>query len=298
MKKLLIAMLSLLAVLAGCGNSDNSDSSSGDTMTYEAANGTVEYKANPRVYADYNVGEWLYLDADLVGADMTYPADSWADVAKERNVENISEDMEAIANLQPDLIYTIHEDFVDQYETIAPTIYIPFGTYNPEELVLEIGKILGKDDEAQEWQDSFNQGIEDLKKEIDNPDLTISIVDAWRGEPTMYGANYGRGGYILYNKLGLKGPEQAETDYIRKDDSYVRVDSESILNYIGDVLFIVDNGEGSLEAVEDLPTYEDFKAVQEGNVVVIDDNVFSDSDPYSLNNQLTALQEIYASDEL
>ncbi|MFV0247082.1 MAG: ABC transporter substrate-binding protein [Mycoplasmatales bacterium] len=295
MKKIISLLLISTIILTGCGTNNNN---SNKTMSYEAPSGTVSYKENPKVYADYNVGEWLYVDANLVGADMTWPADSWTDVAKERNIPSISEDMEAIAALQPDLIYTIHEDFVDQYSAIAPTIYIPYGTYGPEELVVEFGKIVGNEKKANNYVKDLNKQIKELSNLIDNKDLTISIVDAWSGTPTMYGANFGRGGYILYNKLGLKGTDKAEQDYIRKENSYMQVDAESMIDYVGDVLFIVDNGQGSLEAVKNLPTYNQLKAVKEGNVFVIDQNVFSDSDPYSMLNQVKALKEIYSNEDL
>lgn len=298
MKKILSTLLIFGLVLSGC-SSTGSEESSSDMMSYETPTmGTVEYKANPKVYADYDIGEWLYVDADLVGADMTWPAESWTSVAEERGVPNVSEDMEAIAALQPDLIYTIHEDFVDQYSAIAPTIYIPYGTFGPEELVVEFGKIIGNEDKANQYVEDFNSGVEELAKLIDKPDLTVSIVDAWSGTPTMYGANFGRGGYILYNKLGLKGTEAAETDYIHEESSYAEVDAETMIQYTGDVLFIIDNGAGSAETVEELATYNELPAVKEGNVFVIDSDIFEYSDPYSMMNQLDALKEIYASEDL
>lgn len=298
MKKILSILFITTLILSGCNQTVDADAE-GDMMSYEQPDGTVvEYQANPKIYADYDIGEWLYVDADLVGADMTWPAESWTSVAEERGVPNVSADMEAIAALQPDLIYTIHQDFVDQYSSIAPTIYIPYGTYGPEELVVEFGKITGNEDKAKQYVADFNQGVKELDKLVDNKDLTVSIVDAWSGTPTMYGANFGRGGYILYDKLGLQGTAAAEADYIREADSYAEVDAESMIQYTGDVLFIIDNHNGSLEAVQELPTYEQLPAVQNGNVFVIDNDIFAYSDPYSMINQLDALKEIYASEDL
>lgn len=297
MKKFISSIAIFLLVLTGCTQSGTEDTEQ-NMMSYETVKGTIEYPENPTIYADYNVGEWLYLDADIIGADMTYPVKSWSDIADEQGVANISEDMEQIAALKPDLIYTIHEDFYDQYSTIAPTIYIPYGTYSPEELLVEFGKIIGKEDVANEWVNNFETSLDELATEIDNPELTVSIVDAWSGTPTMYGANFGRGGYILYDKLGLKGTEKAEEDYIRNENSYMEVDAESMLQYVGDVLFIVDNGQGSLEAVQSLATYQDLEAVKEGHVYVINNDIFGYSDPYSLDNQVEALKEIYETEEI
>lgn len=293
MKKIIFIITTVLILLTGC----SSDTASTGTLTYTTDNGNITYPENPVIYSDYYVGELLYLDANLVGADMTYPAESWSTVATERGVENISGDMEAIAGLAPDLIITIHEDFYEQYSVIAPTIYIPYGTYNPEDLVVELGKIIGAEDKANEWVSEFNDNIESLKAEIDNPEATISIVDNWGDATYMYGANYGRGGYILYTKLGLKGNDLAESEYIRKADSYLTVDAESIVNYVGDIMFIAD-GDGSVENIESLPTYSTLKPVEDGNVILLDKNTFLYDDPYSLNAQVEALKEVYESKDL
>lgn len=295
MKKLLSMLTVLGLILAGCGSGDSEATTSGETMTYEAENGTIEYPSNPTIYADYYVGQLLYIGADVIGADMTYPAESWAATAEEKGVENISEDMEAITVLAPDLIITMHEDFVEQYEAIAPTIYIPYDAYGPEDLVVELGKITGNEDAANKWVEEFNNSIDDVATEIDHPEYTVGIFDAWGDGMYMYGANFGRGGYLLYQKLGLEGTEQAETDYVHETESYVTVDAESILNYAGDVTFVTDSGQ---ETFDNLPTHDDLESVQNDRVFYIDYDTFLYDDPYSLNNQLEALKEIYASDEL
>ncbi len=295
MKKILLSIFALMLILTGCAN-DTSQSSE-ETMSYETDNGAIEYPSNPTIYADYYVGQLLYLGADLVGADMTYPAETWANVAEEQGVENVSGDMEAVAALTPELIITMNADYYDQYSAIAPTILIPYGQYDQEEIVVEMGKIIGKEDEANTWVEEFNQGVDEVKELIDHPEYTLGIAEGWGGTSYMYGANYARGGYILYTKLGLKGTEAAETDYVREDDSYLAVDAENITQYAGDVLFIMNSPE-SLEAIQSLPTYDELDAVKNDRVVEIDYDTFLYDDPYSLNAQIDALKEIYGSEEL
>lgn len=293
MKKIILALVVFGFALSGCSSTTNSS----DTLTYSTEKGDISYSASPVIYTDYYVGELLYLDANVVGADMTYPAESWSTVAQERGVENISGDMEAIAALTPDLIITIHEDYYDQYSAIAPTIYIPYGTYDPEELVVELGKIVGAEDKANQWVEEFNASIDSIKELINYPDAAISIVDNWGDATYMYGENYGRGGYILYNKLGLHGNDLAESEYIRLPESYLTVDAESIVNYVGDVMFIADSGE-SVKNIEALPTYDTLEPVQNDKVVLLDNDIFLYNDPYSLDNQVEALKGIYESEEL
>ncbi len=296
MKKLLSIITAFTLILVGCGQTSE-ESTTGSMMSYETEMGTIEYVENPTIYADYYVGQLLYLGGDVIGADMTYPAETWTSVAEEKGVTNISGDMEAVAALAPELIVTMNTDFYEQYSAIAPTILIPYGTYNQEDIVIELGKVLGAEEEANAWVEEFNAGIETLSALIDDPSKTIGIVDSWGGAMYMYGANFGRGGYVLYEKLGLQGTEAAESEYVRDANSYLTVDAESLTNYAGDVLFICAPEEGVSE-VQSLPTYEDLDAVQNDQVIVLDYDTFLYDDPYSLNAQIEALEEIYGSEEL
>lgn len=296
MKRLLSILFVFGLVLAGC-STETDQTSNQQMMSYETEKGTVEYPENPTIYADYYVGQLLYLGGNVIGADMTYPAETWTSVANERGVVNISGDMEAVAALAPELIITMNADFYDQYSSIAPTILIPYGTYDQEQIVLELGKVLGADELANTWVSEFNQKVDSLKAEIDDPSKTIGIVDSWGGAMYMYGANFGRGGYLLYDKLGLFGTAAAEAEYVRDPNSYLTVDAESLTNYAGDVLFICASAEGVAE-IEALPTYQDLEAVQNDQVIVLDYDTFLYDDPYSLDAQIESLTEIYGSENL
>lgn len=296
MKRLLTILFVFGLVLSGCSAADTTADSS-EMMSYQTDMGLIEYPANPTIYADYYVGQLLYLGGDVIGADMTYPAETWTSVAEDRGVVNISGDMEAVAALAPQLIVTMNADFYDQYSSIAPTILIPYGTYDQEQIVVELGKVLGAEEQANTWVEEFNANIEKLKAEIDEPSKTIGIVDSWGGSMYMYGANFGRGGYILYDKLGLQGTPDAEAEYVRDPNSYLTVDAESLTNYAGDVLFICAPAEGVAE-IEALPTYNDLDAVQNDQVIVLDYDTFLYDDPYSLNAQIDSLMEIYGSEDL
>lgn len=291
MKKLIIILLIPFIFLTGCQKEETKEDTTGE-MSYESTTGKVEYKKNPKIYADYYIGQLLYLNADVVGADMTYPAKTWIDVAKERRVENISENPEKVAALKPDLIITINQDKLDQYEAIAPTIYISYDDYNPEEIMVELGKILGKEKEANDWVKEFNNSVDKLKIKIDkkiNKDNTIGIVDAWGDGIYMYGANYGRGGYLIYNKLGLKGTEDAEKDYIRKKGSHLTIDAEGLPKYAGDITIIMSNAK---DTITKLPTYKSLNSVKNNKVLVLDYNTFWYDDVYSLNEQIKVLNEV------
>lgn len=75
----------------------------GNTLTYTDDLGReVEYTTD-RIVSDYNVGQLLYLDANLVGADLTYPQYDWPE-DKLSKVTNTGSDLEVVAELEPTLI--------------------------------------------------------------------------------------------------------------------------------------------------------------------------------------------------
>ncbi|MFV0380005.1 MAG: ABC transporter substrate-binding protein [Anaerorhabdus sp.] len=308
MKKLFIVFLGAMLLMVGCsskkdegGASDTPDTAS-TAMVYESVKGEIKYNSDATIYADYYQGQLLYLEANVVGLDMSWPADSWTSVAEERGVANIlGGEMEQVAALQPELIITMNEEYYEQYAAIAPTIYIPYGSFNQEDMVVEIGKILDKEKEATTWVEEFNAGIEEIKTLLDHEEYTYGLADSWGDGVYMYGANYGRGGYILYTKLGLKGTESAEAEYLRKAESYLTIDAESLINYAGDVLFVLDNDSAvpsSTEIFESMPTWNSLTAVKNGLVYFLDDDMFMYDDPYSLNDQIEYFKEIFSNEEI
>ena len=174
MKKVLLLLLASVMVLFGC----SSDTTSGDgTVEYTHELGTVMIPENPeRIVTDWYVGELLALDVNLVGADLTYTSTAWAPLIEEKGVTDVGQSPEAVAELEPDLIITFNADLYDVYSDIAPTVYIPYGMYNPEELLLELGVITNTEEAAQTWIDEFNADIEELKS-VANYDYTYTIME-------------------------------------------------------------------------------------------------------------------------
>lgn len=75
MKKILLAMFGLLAILSGCGNS--SDESTNGTFTETDDLGREVTYSTDRIYVDSYIGKLMYLDANLIGAYLTYQSETW-----------------------------------------------------------------------------------------------------------------------------------------------------------------------------------------------------------------------------
>lgn len=297
---LVVVLFVSLFVFAACGQAtDTTDSNSGQELTFvDDADREVTYTTD-KIVADYYIGELLYLDANLVGANLTYASEIWPE-DKLSKVQDVGSSLEEIANLEPTLIITLNKDLIEQYEVIAPTIYIEYGKDKPMDLMKKFGTILNKEEEMEKVVDNFDKRVEDLKSEIDKPDYTYTIVQEFEGAPTLYGANWGRGGFILYDYLGLKGTEKGEEDYIHKTDSYLTMASESLLDYIGDVVIIfadmdVDGYEDN--ALTENPLFKDTEAFKNKHVYYIDDSYMYD-DPYSVEYLLDYYEDMLSGEDL
>ncbi len=290
MKKIVVILSILILFITGC-----SEAQSNTEATKDVTIGDVSYTipTDPqKIVADYYVGEIIKLDANLVGADLTYSSTLWGDLS---DIQDVGQSMELVASLTPDLIITMNPDLVSQYEVIAPTVLIPYGTYNPEDLLIKLGEITNREDNANQWVESFNDNIDELSTLVDSSQ-TYTTLELWDDTGYYYGENYGRAGYILYNKLGLKAPEVAEDSYIHIPDSYATATIESLPEYVGDNLILIIpsyvNAEGHplLENV----VYENLDAVKNNHVYTVEGDDFSFADPFSLDKQLEVLTEVFS----
>jgi iron complex transport system substrate-binding protein len=287
----------LALILSACTPSNNTQQSNDanleDTFVYKSPMGDVTIPSNPKaIVSDYYVGELLNLNAPLIGADLTYVSSAW-DI-NTSNITHIGESVELVYSLNPDLIITMNADRVPVFSDIAPTVCLPYGTFDPEELVQELATITNTKKQADNWLVDFNNKISELKNSI-NGETTVSIVDFVSGSIYLYGENYGRGGYIIYNKLGLKGPEAAESDYIHKPDSYLQLTLENMSKYIGDVLlFMSETGtpEEHIKYFTENPLWQELPAVKNNRVYHLKSEDFWYADPLSMLKQIDILKGI------
>ncbi len=290
MKKILLTIFTIF-ILVGCSTGESTNTPK--TTIYNSVRGDVEIPSKPqRIVADYYVGELIKLEANLVGADLTYTSSHWGDIS---NLVNVGQSMEAIAALEPDLIITINEAYIDQYEVIAPTVYVPYGKYNPEELMLELSTITNTSEIASKWLDDFNSKIDELNALIADKNETWTIMELNGESAYFYGEHYGRAGYIIYNKLDLSSTQKAETEYVRKADSYLNVTVEALPDFIGDNLILVYPDKYQNHYFLNNDVWDSLDAVKNNNVYYVDANDFWFSDPFSFDIQIEKLKEIFTS---
>lgn len=291
MKKIITVVTLGILILTGCSSTSSGETASETFTNIDDLGREVTYTTE-KIYADNYQGQLMYLDANLIGADLTRSSDTWPQEKVDKIIDTHG-DMEAVAALEPTLIITLHDDMIDQYEAIAPTFYIEYGKDNPIELVIRLANLLGLESKAETIEDSFNSRVEAIKQTIDQPDLTYTIVDSNGDSIYLMGDNWARGGFILYEYLGMSGSPLGEETYIHNDPTYLLTDEEGFLNYDADVLILC-SADHDNSLVKTSSVYNTLTAVENGNVFEMDASYGIYDDPYAIEAQLDFFEEMFS----
>lgn len=305
MKKILVpfVFLLLLVVSAACGNGNNNNNAasedtnkkdSSETITYESENGPVEVPANPErvIVLSSFAGNVMALDVDLVGVD------SWSAMNPRyaeylEGVEQVTdEDLEKIIELDPDLIIGLSTiKNVEKLNEIAPTVTFTYGKLDYLTQHLEIGKLLNKEKEAQDWIDDFKQRAaaagDEIKSKI-GEDATVSVIENFDKELYVFGDNWARGTEILYQEMKLNMPEKVKQTALK--DGYYTLSFEVLPEFAGDYMIFSKNSDGDT-SFQETETYKNIPAVKNGQVYEVNAKEFYFNDPISLEFQLEFFQD-------
>ncbi|PYE48877.1 AraC family transcriptional regulator [Paenibacillus barcinonensis] len=274
-----------------------SETSTAATQTYTDSRGTITIPAHPQRIVDLTgsaIGNLLVLGVKPVAA--TY--DAMRNPYHKGMLEGIVDlgegsNAEAILNLEPDLIITYDYLVENQYEAlsqIAPVVSLKYGAANPQELLLEFGKLTGKEQEAQAWIDKWNAKIAEVKPQIQAVvgDHTVSILQPYSKGIYAWGNKAARGGEILYGEFGLKAPPLIEKELIDGKGTGASLSLEQLHEYAGDYVFTSNWGwdDGNPDVVYKSNVWKALPAVKNKHVYFIDADGSFFNDPISLEAQL------------
>ena len=106
------------------------------------------------------------------------------------------------------------------------------------------------------------------------------------GVMRVFGADYGRGGEIIYKHLGLNSPKRIKDEVFDKDGvSYIDISYETLQDYAGDYIF----SDEQIEKMKGNNIWESVPTVKNGNVVQVESGMFWFSDIQSFNAQLDVI---------
>lgn len=288
----LVSMIFILLIAAvGCSNNkDDKNQSESETRTVKTVKGNIEVPKNPkRVVVNYFEGDLLSLGVKPIATGTVFKGAAFENETKDVKIVEKWE-AEEVMELDPDLIIVITEEQYDEFNKIAPTIFVPFTEISAEERLTLLGEVFGKEKVAEKVISDFENKVEESKNKINEAgvlDKTFTLAEApEKGNVTVYGNKWGRGGNILYDYLDLKAPEPIEKDIIDGDQNR-EVSFEALPEYCGD--FVIQSlWEGS-DPLKDNKVWNNIPAIKEGRLIKTDGNLFYYMDFYSMNGQLDLL---------
>lgn len=273
------------------------DAASG-TVTYESETGPVEVPANPtRIVALTNAPNVLSLDIAPVGVDQ-WTGENPLFTDKLKDVAVVTEEQpETVAALAPDLIIagsTMKN--LDQLSKIAPTVTYTWGKLNYLDQQVEIGKLLGKEAEAQAWVDDFSKrasAVGDKIKAKYGDDVTVSVIEVDGKSAYVMGESWARGTEIVYQAMGLNMPEKVKEAV--STEGYYSLSLEVLPEYMGDFVLVSRKLDANNEIIGS-EIWNQIPAVKEGHVIEFESRASSYSDPTTLENLLGIFEKGFLED--
>ena len=293
MKKLIFPLLALMLILAACGNNSSDDASKKDKeeKTYTQDSGKkVKIPKDPKrivVLGATYAGGLKELDANIVGV-ANIVDDSKVLKDKFKDVDKVdAENVESVAKLKPDLIITYNTDKnLKKLNKVAPTIAFDYMKQHKE-----LGKIVGKEDKAEDWIKDWEEKTKDDGNEIKDAigeDTTVSIIKDFDKKIYALGKTYGHGSEILYDSFGLKMPEKVEK--ATKKNDLADISEEQIPEMSGDYV-VTPVAKGADLSFENKDIWKNTEAVKNGKTFKVDEGIYWLNDPYSLDYERKDLKE-------
>lgn len=262
---------------------DNNESS--ETVTYESENGPVEIPKNPKKIVALSYAPNIHsLGVEMVGVDKWSKENPlFSDDLKD--VATVSEeDVESVLALEPDLIIAgTHMKNLEELEKIAPTVAFTWGELDYLEQQIEIGKIVGKEEQAKEWAADFEEKaseVGDSVKEKHGEDVSVTMYETNGKNFYIFGEAWGRGTEIIYQAMGLNIPEDVQKEV--SEQGYAEISQEVIPDYAGDFM-ILSRYEDTDLSFKDDDVWKSIPAVEKDQVIEIDTAASSYSDPTTLD---------------
>jgi len=267
---------------------------SAGTRIITTIKGDIEIPTHPqRIVITFQQGDLLALGIKAVGTSFNDDAVFEEELGDTSIGIPWETDLETIMALEPDLIIFNRDENYEKLSLIAPTIILPdLYDQNPLERLRMLGDLVGKKEEAEALVAQFNTKVADSKAKLEAAGLTkhtVSLMEFEEEDTYIYGNNFGRGGQLLYNYLGMRAPQKVIDDIIEHPDKpkYLDISKEVLADYQGDFIFSNEN----LVLMENNPIWQNLTAVKEGRVIQTNTGMFWFTDILSMNAQLDFIMD-------
>ncbi|MFF2093131.1 ABC transporter substrate-binding protein [Paenibacillus sp. NPDC058174] len=300
-----VVLALMVAVVSACGGAANSGKKE-KTRVVSTVNGDVEIPVEPkRIVALYYHNILLAFDMKPVGANLTWWGGS--PFLKDVEADGIVDvggppSPEAVAALDPDLIImnSNNADDYEQYAKIAPSVLIP---YDPANSVYDdsklLGEVLGKPEAGEKLLKQFEEKAKAAREKLagkmdENAKVAIIRIDAKGGQFSIFGYNYGRGGWSVYKGLNLKMPAKIEKELNDQNAQIVqKLSIELLPEYLADADYVLVSNEGEgMDSLANRDVWKTIPAVKSNKAIELDGKQYFYFDPISIEAQLDLITEL------
>lgn len=256
------------------------------TRIVSTANGEVEVPANPqRVVTDFYLGHLLALGVKPVGTNGIFMKNPYLEGQLD-GIADISDNLELILSLTPDLIITGNLEEVERFSKIAPTVYLN-NIADMRSLLEQLGEVLNKQEEAEQWLAAYDVELQKAKARI-SPIIkegeTVTVFDGGIiKDLSLYGNAYT--GRTIHGELGLPLHPNVERD-IDPKVGWLTISSEVVSEYASPYIFMAVNLENETFDYGSDPLWGTLDAVKNNTLYEIDGYRFYFSDPISTLGQI------------
>jgi iron complex transport system substrate-binding protein len=268
-----VAMLALIG-LAACGDDEPTVAGgAGDTTETTAAEAVEVPQRIVSISPTATEILWEIGAADQVVAvddNSNYPSD-----VPTTDISSYEPNVEAIASYDPDLVVTSSDapELVDGLEALDIPVLVhlaPTELDGVYEQITELGEATGHVEEAEELVAGMQADIESITGEVDASGLTYY----YELDPTFYSVT---GATFIGKVLGELGLTSIADDASAEAADYPQLSSEHIVASDPDLILLADTKccQQDAAAVAARPGWNELRAVQQGNVVELDDDVAS-----------------------
>lgn len=181
---------------------------------------------------------------------------------------------EVLLSHDPDLIILHTANYAgngvyENYAKIAPTYVFNNASGNMEQTLETLGKLLGKEREAEQALQAYRQKVEQAKAAIGQTvaGKKVAIIRFARKGVSLMGGNYFCG-YVIQRHLGIAMTKLTE------NENSLNVSMEILPELDADYIFVIDaygQGAEKMKEMMESPIWKSIPAVKQGHVYEADD---------------------------
>lgn len=196
------------------------------------------------------------------------------------SADGIKVNIERLAALRPDLIFTIGVDFAkEKYEAlraVGPTFAYAYGYASSDQIrtnMTELGRALGMEDRARAEVARLDDRVANLRERIGRAGLGGKLVSVLRVGPDFYSIRHGSTESVLLAELGIARPPNQRSI----EDFATKLSFENLAAVDGHALYVYVDSEGApdYERLQANPLWGTLDVVRAGRVFVVESGVWN-----------------------